>query len=140
MDMKTNKLIVVTAIVMSSLSVAFGQSELTPDEAPINYVDKVPEKGTPQAAMVEFIRLREGGKLEEAGEQISTTCPQWLRDSMLEPASAAHGLIKIDTLSYQLREYTPEKALVNVSFNCDDGTHSGWTRSLIREDEKWVLR
>ena len=50
------------------------------------------------------------------------------------------GPMRKDTLSYQLREYTPEKALVSVDFNEEDGTFKGWTRSVILEDGKWVVR
>ena len=45
-----------------------------------------------------------------------------------------------ETLTYQLREFTPTKALVSVDYNMPDGTFKGWTRSVILEDGRWVVR
>ncbi len=112
------------------------QPELTPDEAPIKYVNQPPEEGTPQAAMLNVVLFREEGRTEEAAKFISKECPDWLREAMLKP----DGPMKKETLSYQLREYTPEKALVSVDYNTENGTFKGWTRSVIQEDGKWVVR
>ena len=112
------------------------QPELTPDPEPIKYVDQPPPVGTPQAAMVDLVLLREGGRIEEAAKLVSKECPDWLRAGMLNPV----GPMKKETLTYQLREYTPEKALVSVDYHTENGTFKGWTRSVIREDGKWVVR
>ena len=31
-------------------------------------------------------------------------------------------------------------ALVSVDYNLENGTFKGWTRSVVREDGKWVVR
>jgi hypothetical protein len=86
--------------------------------------------------MLQLVLWREEGRTDEAAALISRDCPGWLREGMLEP----RGPMKKETLSYQLREYAPEKALVSVDFNNEDGTFIGWTRAVIREDGKWVVR
>ena len=112
------------------------QPERTPDEVPIRYVNQPPQEGTPQAAMLNLVLFREEGRTEEAAKFISKECPDWLREGMLK----TDGPMKKETLSYQLREYTPEKALVSVDYNTETGTFKGWTRSVIQEDGKWVVR
>ena len=119
-----------------SSQMATPQPELTPDEAPIMYVDQPPEEGTPQAAMLNLVLLREEGRTDEAAKFISNECPDWLREAMLK----SDGPMRKETLSYQLREYTAEKALVSVDYNLENGTFKGWTRSVIQEDGKWVVR
>ena len=119
-----------------STQAASPRPELTPDEAPIKYVTQPPQAGTPQAAMLYLVLFREEGRTEEAAKLISKECPDWLREGMLKP----DGPMKKETLSYQLREYTPEKALVSVDYNTASGTFKGWTRSVIREGGKWVVR
>ena len=109
---------------------------LKPDAKPILYTDRVPTEGTPQFAMVNLVLLREQGRQDEAASWISKTCPDWLRDGMLQ----ADGPMNQATLSYQLREFTPTKALVSVDYNTESGTFKGWTRSVIRENGKWVVR
>jgi hypothetical protein len=112
------------------------EAGLKPDEAPIKYVDRAPREGTPQAAMLNLVLWREEGRTREAAELISKQCPDWLREGMLTP----DGPMNKETLSYQLREFTPDKALVSVDYNTADGTFKGWTRTVILEDGKWVVR
>jgi len=116
------------------------QAEPTPTEAPINYLDKAPQPGTPQAAMVNLVLLRESGRTDEAAKLISKECPDWLREGMLKSDKAEYGPMKMHTLAYHLREYTAEKALVNVNYNTENGSFKDWTRKVIREDGKWVVR
>ncbi len=128
--------VVLLLAVAFSSQMASPQPELTPDEAPIKYVHQRPEEGTPQAAMLNLVLFREEGRTEEAAKLISKECPDWLREGMLKP----DGPMKKETLSYQLREYTPEKALVSVDYNTKNGTFKGWTRTVIQEDGKWAVR
>ena len=111
-------------------------AEWKPDAEPIRYVERTPPEGSPQAAMLNLVLLRESGRSEHAGHLISKECPQWLRQGMLEP----DGPMNIDTLTYQLREFEPHKALVRVDYNLTDGTFKGWTRKVILEDDQWVVR
>lgn len=117
-----------------------GGAQLRPDREPIKYLDKAPQARTPQATMVRFILLREARRIEEAGRLISKECPKWLREAMLKRRSAEHGPLNIDTLRYQLREYSADKAQVGISYNLEDGTYNEWIRDLFREGGKWVLR
>ena len=112
------------------------QPQSTPHPAPIRYVDRAPQAGTPQAAMLNLVLFREERRLDEAALLISKQCPGWLREGML----TTDGSMKRDTLTYQLREFTAEKALVSVDYNLTDGTFKGWTRTVILEDGKWVVR
>ena len=90
--------------------------------------------------MVKFILLREDGKIEEAGRMISNQCPDWLREFMLKSESVERGPTRMETLTRQLLEFTPGKAKVNANLNYEKSGSSSWTRSLIREDDAWVLR
>ena len=86
--------------------------------------------------MLNLVLFREEGRTEEAASLLSKGCPEWLRETML----SSQGSINKDTLTYQLREFTPERALVSVDYNMVDGTFKGWTRSVILEDGRWVVR
>ncbi len=62
------------------------------------------------------------------------------REAMLKRRSAEHGPLNIDTLRYQLREYSPDKAQVGISYNLEDGTYNEWVRDIFREGGQWLLR
>ncbi len=119
---------------------AAGETALEPDKEPIKYEEKRPAEGTPQAAAVNFLLLREEGKLEEAKKLLSKKCPEWKVTSMLRPASSKDDALKFDSLRYQLTEYAPDAAKVTIMYNTSGGKYHEWPCQLVKEEDKWVLK
>jgi len=124
----------------SSVGSAIPLLSLTVDKTMIRYIDSPPRAGTPQAAMINLVLLREIGNFEDAGKLISKKAPGWLREGMLKPNDKKYGPMKKETLAYQLERFEDNKARVYISYNLKDGTFKGWSRFIVIEEGHWVVR
>lgn len=110
-----------------------------PDKEPKRYRDHLPEEGTAEYALIQFILLREAGKQDQAKLMLSDDQEnEWLRDhitSQTEPGAN----IDLDDFVYQAVKRTNTKVEFKYMYRLDNGGLMDFGHTVIYEEGNWVI-